>query len=86
MSGIDYSKITFSRGLICLNTNNNAYCVVLDGNKGKDDDRCSMVLEVNGEFIFILHTPPNRALIPTGHILELDKLVNYLQGNLEVTK
>ena len=82
MNGIDYSKIAFSRGLVCLNTNNNAYCVVLNGNRGKDDDRCSMVLETNGEFGFIIHTPPNRALIPTGRIFDLDKLVKYLQGNL----
>lgn len=86
MNEIDYSKIAFSRGLVCLNTNNNAYCVVLNGHRGTDDDRCSMVLEVNGEFGFFIHTPPNRALIPTGRILDVDKLVKYLQGNLEVTE
>lgn len=86
MNEIDYSKKSFSRGLVCLNTNNNAYCVVLNGNRGNDDDRCSMVLESNGDFGFIIHTPPNRALIPTGRIIDLDKLVKYLQGNLEVTE
>lgn len=64
-NGYGYSKTILSQGLVCLNTNNNAYCVVIDGRKGTDDDRASLVLESNSSYGFILNTPPNRALIPT---------------------
>lgn len=65
---VDYSKTIFSQGIICKNRNNNAYCVVIDGARGSEDDRCSLVIEFWGEEGFMLHTPPNRALIPTGRI------------------
>ena len=75
---MDYSKIPFSKGLVCLNKNNNAYCVVLDGMKGTDEDRCSTVLESYGEYGFMIHTPPNRALEPTGRVFDLGILAKHL--------
>lgn len=77
-NGYDWSKTTLSQGIVCLNTNNNAYCVVIDGGKGTDDDRASLVLESNSSYGFILHTPPNRALIPTGRICNLQALAKVL--------
>lgn len=77
-NGYDYSKTILSQGLVCLNKNNNAYCVVIDGRKGTDDDRASLVLESNSSYGFILNTPPNRALIPTGRICNLQNLVKVL--------
>ena len=64
----DYSKTILSQGVVCINHNNNAYCVVIDGTRGSEDDRCSLVMEFMGEDGFMLHTPPNRALVPTGRV------------------
>lgn len=83
MIEIDYSKTKFSRGLVCINTNNDSYCVVIDGGRGSEHDRCSMVLESSGKYGFMIHTPPNRALIPTGRIFDLEKLGKYLQEHVE---
>ena len=44
-SPIDYSKTAFSPGIVCYNTNNKRYCVVLDGAQGTEDDRASLVIE-----------------------------------------
>ena len=75
----DYSDVMFSQGLVCLNTNNNAICVVLDGAKGDDKDRCSLVLEFNNSMgAPMIHTPPNRALRPTGKICNLKQLVKVM--------
>lgn len=78
----DYSKTVLSQGLVCYNTNNNNYCVVIDGNKGSEDDRCSMVMEFTGERGFMIHTPPNRALIPTGRVVNLKPLANAMRINV----
>lgn len=78
----NYSKTVFSQGVMCFNTNNNEYCVVIDGRKGTEEDRCSLVLEFCGEFGFIVHTPPNRALIPTGKTLDLRNLARILYENV----
>lgn len=75
----DYSKTIFSQGVICYNTNNREYCVVIDGHKGKEDDRCSLVMEFTGETGFMLHTPPNRALVPTGKIRTLRSLAEAMR-------
>lgn len=64
----DYSGAIFSMGLVCYNTNNNTYCIVIDGHKGVENDRCSLVLEFQGKGELLIHTPPNRALKPTGRI------------------
>ena len=75
----DYSDVIFSQGLMCRNTNNNTYCVVVDGHKGNENDRASLVLEFMGDDIgFILHTPPNRALRPTGRICNLKNIAKAL--------
>lgn len=75
----DYSKTIFSQGLMCYNTNNGEYCVVIDGNKGNEDDRCSLVMEFTGENGFMLHTPPNRALVPTGKVRRLQHLAEAMR-------
>lgn len=64
----DYSKTIFSHGIVCWNINNSTHYVVIDGRRGTEDDRCSLVIEFMGKDGFVLHTPPNRALIPTGRI------------------
>ena len=70
----DYSDVVFSKGLVCENKNNNTYCVVIDGHKGSENDRCSLVLECFGSEGFMYNTPPNRALKPTGAIFDFKKL------------
>lgn len=74
----DYSKTIFSQGIVCRNMNNGTYCVIIDGKRGKEDDRCSLVMEFTGEDGFILHTPPNRALVPTGRICHNLKFLRSL--------
>lgn len=70
----DYSDVVFSQGLVCMNKNNNSYCVVIDGHKGNENDRSSLVIEFSGKDGFILNCPPNRALKPTGRICGLERL------------
>ena len=72
----DYRNTVLSQGIVCMNTNNCTYCVVIDGQRGSENDRCSLVLEFVSSDGFILHTPPNRALIPTGRICNLKFLAN----------
>ena len=75
---MDYSKTIFSQGLVCKNHTNNSYCVVIDGHRGTEDDRCSYVLEFIGDQGFMLHQPPNRALEPTGRICNLQFLAKAM--------
>lgn len=75
----DYSKTIFSKGIVCINTNNCNYCVVIDGTKGSENDRCSLVLEFIGEDGYMLHTPPNRALKPTGKFINLQYLAKAMR-------
>lgn len=63
----DYSDVCFDTGLECINTNNETLCIVLDGHGGPSHDMASRVLEFSGGRL-IVHTPPNRALKPTGKI------------------
>ena len=74
----DYSKTVLSQGIVCRNINNGTCCVVIDGTRGTEDDRCSLVIEFMGEDGFILHTPPNRALVPTGRVCQNLKLLRRL--------
>lgn len=76
---MDYSKTIFDQGVVCLNTNNNHYCVVINGREGSEKDRCSLVLEFFGPQVFMLHTPPNRALVPTGKIVNLKPLAETMR-------
>lgn len=80
----DYSDVVFSKGLVCLNTNNNAICVVIDGHQGTPTDRASLVMEYNAERVFMIHTPPNRALKPTGVINDLSSLAKAIQKYVAV--
>lgn len=75
--GIDFKKIRFDSGIVVYNTNNKRYAIVLDGNKGRDDDPCSCVLEQAGNS-FMIHTPPNRALLPIGRYVDLKSLIPQL--------
>lgn len=80
----DYRKTVLSQGLVCLNKNNHQYCVVIDGQRGTEDDRCSQVLEFSGKDGFIIHTPPNRALEPTGRICNLKFLAKVMSQNVSL--
>lgn len=75
----DYSDVIFSQGIVCLNTNNNAICVVIDGHRGTPTDRESLVMEYSTERVFMIHTPPNRALKPTGAINDLSSLAKAIR-------
>ena len=75
----DWSKTVLSQGLVCFNTNNYQYCVVIKGDGGSENDRCSLVLEFSGSEGFILHSPPNRALIPTGKVVKLEYLAKAMR-------
>ena len=75
---IDYSKTIFSAGIVCYNTNNFTKCIVLDGERGTEIDRCSFVLECTGHGDLTTHTPPNRALIPTGAFFDMKALKTFL--------
>ena len=79
----DYSDVIFSQGLMCLNTNNNTQCVVLDGHQGNENDRCSLVLEFSEALGFIIHTPPNRALRPTGRICDVKAIARAMYQFVE---
>ena len=81
---IDYTKTIFDQGLMCYNSNNNNYCVVIDGRRGNENDRCSLVLEFCGSNGFMLHSPPNRALTLTGKIQRLDFLAKALKQNVVI--
>jgi hypothetical protein len=74
---LDFSRTVFDAGIVCYNLNNFTRCIVLDGNKGTEIDRCSYVLEFAGDKL-ITHIPPNRALIPTGEFFDLKALKNFL--------
>lgn len=80
----DYSTTIFSQGIVCINTNNDTYCVVIDGTKGSENDRCSLVLEFIGEDGYMLHTPPNRALKPTGKIVNLKYLAKVMKHDVAI--
>jgi hypothetical protein len=79
---MDYSKTIFSQGLVCLNTNNKQYCVVIDGRRGTATDRAALVMEFNGTHGFMIHTPPNRALVPTGQVCSLKLLAKTINENV----
>ena len=78
----DYRDVILSQGLMCLNTNNNAMCVVLDGHRGNENDRCSLVLEFSETTGFFVHTPPNRALRLTGKICNLKPIAKAMAQNV----
>ena len=77
----DIQKMRYDSGAIVYNINNNEFAIVLDGSKGEDKDPCSLVIELNGKKAFA-HTPPNRALLPTGRHINLDELLLHMNGSL----
>lgn len=76
----DIQKMRYESGSVVYNTNNCRFAIVVDGSKGYDSDPCSLVLEQSVDNSFILHTPPNRALIPVGRHIDLYDLVRRMEG------
>ena len=74
MAKFDCSKATYCTGLLCYNRNNDNYCIVLDGSKGREDDKSALVIEFDATNTFY-NQVPNRALIPTGRYIDLPKLL-----------
>ena len=52
----------------------------MNGECGEDKDPCSRVLELSGRDGVIVHTPPNRALIPTGRFVDVVKMIKHAIG------
>lgn len=76
----DIQKMRYDRGCVVYNTNNHNYGIVLNGKCGEDKDPCSQVLELTGRDGFMVHTPPNRALIPTGRFVDVAKMIKHEIG------
>lgn len=76
----DIQKQRFDRGCVVFNTNNESYAIVLDGNLGEDSDPCSRVLEISYNKVLFVNQPPNRALIPTGRYVDLEKIMEHMRG------
>lgn len=78
-----FEKTVYSEGIVCYNTNNHSYCIVLDGNRGKENDRESLVIEmISGKLM--THQPCNRCLIPTGEYFDISTLKKILKGAQQV--
>ena len=73
-------SMRYDRGCVVYNTNNSAYGIVLNGKCGKDEDPCSQVLELIGRDGVMVHTPPNRALIPTGRFVDVAEMIKHAIG------
>ena len=76
----DIQKQRFDRGCVVFNINNESYAIVLDGTCGEDSDPCSRVLEISYNKVFFINTPPNRALIPTGRYVDIEKIMEHMKG------
>ena len=76
----DIQKSRYDNGAGVYNTNNYRFAIVLDGSKGSDSDPCSLVLEQSGNNGFMVHTPPNRALIPVGRHIDLNDMARRMEG------
>jgi len=74
MTIADVQKKRFDAGCVVYNNNNQSYAVVISGKAGTDKDPYSIVIErtIDG---FMVHTPPNRALIPVGKFVDLSKII-----------
>ena len=73
-------KMRYDRGCVVYNTNNYTYGIVLNGECGEDKDPCSRVLELTDRDGVMEHTPPNRALIPTGRFVDFAKMIKHAIG------
>lgn len=78
----DIQKMRYDNGSVVYNTNNNRFAIVLNGKAGSDSDPCSVVLEQDMDSGFMVHTPPNRALIPVGRHIDLNDLMRHMTGKL----
>ena len=76
----DSQKMRYSKGSVVYNTNNYRFAIVMDGSKGDNSAPSSLVLEQNVDGTFIIHTPPNRALIPTGRYIDLNSIIKQMEG------
>lgn len=74
----------YTPGIVVYNTNNYTKGVVLDGTRGEDNDPGSLILEMNGQGKILVHTPPNRALIPTGEYFDISGLTKILTNREEL--
>lgn len=74
----------YTPGIVVYNTNNYTKAVVLDGTRGEDNDPGSLILEMNGQGKILVHTPPNRALIPTGEYFDISGLTKILTNREEL--
>lgn len=74
----DIQKGRYSKGAIVYDNNNCHFGVVLDGRRGRDDDPCSLIMAFTSEGI-IVHSPPNRALLPTGKVFNF-KIFESIRG------
>ena len=77
----DIQRMRYDRGCVVYNTNNYTYGIVLNGKCGEDKDPCSLVLELIGSDGVIVHTPPNRALIPIGRFVDFVKMIKQAIGD-----
>lgn len=75
----DIQKMRFDVGCVVFNTNNYTFGVVINGKMGNDSDPCSTIIEESMDG-FIVHSPPNRALIPTGRFVDFGKIIKRIKG------
>ena len=73
-------RMRYDSGCVVYNTNNYTYGIVLNGKCGEDKDPCSQVLELICDDGVVVHTPPNRALIPTGRFVDVAKMIKNAIG------
>ena len=76
----DIQKMRYDSGCVVYNTNNYTYGIVLNGNCGEGKDPCSQVLKLTGRDGVMVHTPPSRALIPTGRFVNVAKMIKHAIG------
>ena len=71
----NFQKMRFDRGCIVYNTNNYRFGIVMNGKLGTDADPCSEVWEKCSDNQLLKHSPPNRAFIPTGRFVDVEKIL-----------
>ena len=74
----EIQKGRYSKGAVVYNTNNCNYAIVINENKGDDADPCSLVMEFGNKADILIHSPPNRVLIPTGKFYNIAYLKELL--------
>lgn len=74
----DIQKHRYDVGCVVFNTNNYTFGIVINGKLGSDSDPSSTIIE-EGMDGFIINTPPNRALIPTGRFVDFSKIIKHIK-------